>query len=62
MIVIDTSIVVVAWHCCSSCRGASELSLTPSVGYATHLQFSRPENQLPSHLLPTAAQFTKWVG
>jgi hypothetical protein len=35
--VIDTSIVVVAWHRCSSYRGASELSLTPSVGYATHL-------------------------
>jgi hypothetical protein len=43
MIVIDTSIVVVAWHRCSSCRGASGLSLTPSVGYATHLRFSMPE-------------------
>jgi hypothetical protein len=32
------------------------------VGYATHLRFSMPENQLSSHLPPTAAEFTKWVG
>ena len=44
MIVIDRSIVVVAWHRCSSCRGARELSLTPSVGYATHFRFSISED------------------
>src|ERR1700733_746605 len=51
-----TPIVAVALHRCSSCRGTSELSLTPSVGYATHLCFSMVENPLPSHRPPTAAE------